>query len=704
MVLATVNIIIGGIDHGWETGWIDGAAIYGAVAIIVAIGAGNNWSKEKQFQKLVSKAAIDYVACYRGTEGLTQTVPVSELVTGDVIKIEQGMRIPADCILLEGIDVSTDESAMTGEPDQMEKNGVTAANYEHNVDPFLLGKTLVCQGQGTAMVCCVGTNSRSGMAEEKLQTEEDQTPLQQKLESIANSLAKVGAACAVLAFILGSIKIVITNVSKGSWEGATGQFLKAVISAITVVVIAVPEGLPLAVTISFAFSVMKMKNENNLVRKLQSSETMGGANEVCTDKTGTLTKNQMTVKEFYTMDTVHSGRPANFKEFFTADLMAEGVLYNCSARIEKNDRGQQEPKGNVTEQGLIRCLMDLGVNCLDPLIQKDQYILHLIPFNSGRKRAATCIRHPKNPNLVRAFCKGAPEIVLQYVNRMYDKSGNIIPIDNQTKEYLTRKIVADTFAVKAYRTLLIAHADYTYDEYLRLKDANNGFQHESDREALEQNLILIGIYALQDPLRDEVIPSVRICHRAGINIRMVTGDNIDTAKAIALEAGILKHEHKDRKYAVMDGKSFREACGGLRKIDTGSELLREEIVNKEIFKEIAANLQVLGRSTPEDKYMLVTGLRDLGATVAVTGDGTNDAPALKRADVGFAMGICGTEVAKEAADIILLDDNFASIVTAVKWGRNIFTCVRKFLQFQLVINIGAIIILIVGSITLEPDA
>jgi magnesium-transporting ATPase (P-type) len=230
---------------------------------------------------------------------------------------------------------------------------------------------------------------------------------------------------------------------------------------------------------------MKMKNENNLVRKLQSSETMGGANEVCTDKTGTLTKNQMTVKEFYTMDTVHSGRPANFKEFFTADLMAEGVLYNCSARIEKNDRGQQEPKGNVTEQGLIRCLMDLGVNCLDPLIQKDQYILHLIPFNSGRKRAATCIRHPKNPNLVRAFCKGAPEIVLQYVNRMYDKSGNIIPIDNQTKEYLTRKIVADTFAVKAYRTLLIAHADYTYDEYLRLKDANNGFQLESDREALE---------------------------------------------------------------------------------------------------------------------------------------------------------------------------------------------------------------------------
>jgi Ca2+ transporting ATPase len=244
-----------------------------------------------------------------------------------------------------------------------------------------------------------------------------------------------------------------------------------------------------------------------------------------------------------------------------------------------------------------------------------------------------------------------------------------------------KEIVAETFAKKAYRTLLIAHADYTVDEYNRLKNANNGFSTEADREALEQNLVLIGIYALQDPLRDEIIPSVKICHRAGINIRMVTGDNLDTAKAIALEAGILDPREANKQYACMDGKTFREACGGLRKIETGNDLLREEIVNKEIFREIAKNLQVLARSTPEDKYMLVTGLRDLGAVVAVTGDGTNDAPALKKADVGFAMGITGTEVAKEAADIILLDDNFASIVTAVKWGRNIYSNVRKFLQF-----------------------
>lgn len=196
------------------------------------------------------------------------------------------------------------------------------------------------------MVCCVGTNTRSGMAEEKLQTEEDQTPLQQKLESIANSLAKFGAFFAVFAFILGCIRVLVfaawvsTNEDRWSAGVLVGNFLQALISGVTVVVIAVPEGLPLAVTISFAFSVLKMKQENNLVRKLQSSETMGGANEVCTDKTGTLTKNQMTVKEFYTLDTVYQGRPSNFKDLPTAELMSEGVLYNCSARIERNEKGE----------------------------------------------------------------------------------------------------------------------------------------------------------------------------------------------------------------------------------------------------------------------------------------------------------------------------------------------------------------------------
>jgi len=381
----------------------------------------------------------------------------------------------------------------------MEKHSVTEENYDSNPDPFLLGKTLICNGQGSAIICCVGYNSRSGMAEEKLQTEQDQTPLQQKLEKIANGLAKIGVMAASITLVIGWGKIIITKlVESDSWEFKKdfSIFLDALITAVNVIVIAVPEGLPLAVTISFAFSVMKMKAENNLVRKLESSETMGGANEICTDKTGTLTKNQMTVKEFYTMDTVHTGRPSNFNELATSKLMAEGVVYNCSARIERDDKGSLDPKGNPTECGLLRCLMELGVNCMDPLLKKEKFTLHLIPFNSSRKRAATLIRHPDNPNLVRTFCKGAPEIVMQYVNKMYDKNGKVVPLDEAKKKEITKRIITDTFAVKAYRTLLIAHADYSWDEYLRLKDANNGFGSEGDREVLEQNLTLIGIYAI----------------------------------------------------------------------------------------------------------------------------------------------------------------------------------------------------------------
>lgn len=355
----------------------------------------------------------------------------------------------------------------------MEKTAVTEKTYETNPDCFLLGKTLVAQGQGVAIVCCVGANSRSGMAEEKLQTEEDQTPLQQKLDGIANRLAKIGFCFFFVALAIGFTKVILERVSAGgkSWE--VSQTLKdalsALITAVTVVVIAIPEGLPLAVTISFAFSVMKMKKENNWVRKLASSETMGGADQICTDKTGTLTKNQMTVREFYTMEQVFKDRPSNFNKLHTADLMAEGVLYNCSARIERNEKGEEVPAGNVTEQGLLRCLMDLKVPCMKVLLEKDQHVLHLIPFNSGRKRACTCIRHPSNPRLIRAFSKGAPEIVLNYVNKMFDRNGQVVFIDEAKKEEIKKRIVSESFAVKAYRTLLIAYADYTEEEYQRLK-------------------------------------------------------------------------------------------------------------------------------------------------------------------------------------------------------------------------------------------
>lgn len=250
---------------------------------------------------------------------------------------------------------------------------------------------------------------------------------------------------------------------------------------------------------------------------------------------------------------------------------------------------------------------------------------------------------------------------------------------------------------------MVAYTDYSVEEYERLKAQHNDFQNEKDREVLETSLTVIGIFALQDPLRHEIVSSAKKCHKAGINIRMVTGDNLDTAKAIAIEAGIVGKEEAELEYVCMEGKQFRELCGGLKKLEDPSNrnLLKEEIGNKAQFRLIKDRLKVLARSTPEDKYMLVTGLKELHSVVAVTGDGTNDAPALKKADVGFAMGITGTEVAKEASDIILLDDNFASIVTAVKWGRNIYTNVRKFLQFQLTVNCVAMFIVFLGGVVVS---
>ena len=346
--------------------------------------------------------------------------------------------------------------------------------------------------------------------------------------------------------------------------------------------------------------------------------------------------------------------------------------------------------------------MDCNVHVNDVIMKKDGKILDVIPFNSGRKRATTAIDHPDKPGTVRVFCKGAPEIVLDYCNSLY-VNGEKTPLDDDKKAEILKNIVKESFAPKAYRTLLVAYTDFSASDYQNLKSQNNDFKKEKDREVLEADLCVAGIFALQDPLRPEIVYSAQKCFKAGINIRMVTGDNIDTATAIAIEAGILNAEDKGKEFVCMEGQRFREEIGGLKKLEDhdGSGRLREEIGNKAQFRAIAKNLKVLARSTPEDKYMLVTGLKELNKVVAVTGDGTNDAPALKKADVGFAMGITGTEVAKEASDIILLDDNFASIITAVRWGRNIYTNVRKFLQFQLTVNVVAMFVVFLGGVVLK---
>jgi P-type Ca2+ transporter type 2B len=310
----------------------------------------------------------------------------------------------------------------------------------------------------------------------------------------------------------------------------------------------------------------------------------------------------------------------------------------------------------------------------------------------------TCTKSPLNEDKYIVLTKGASEIILERSTKYIGKNGEVKELDNSKMEEVNNEVIAK-FANEAYRTLSIAFKEVPKDELDKKKADVDSDNEEELEEYLETDLTLLAIVGIQDPLRDGIPEAVGRCKKSGITVRMVTGDNITTAKAIAINAGILGKNEADQKYAVIDGKTFREAVGGLVEEQKGDSKT-ERVKNEEKFMEIVSQLRVLARSSPQDKYLLVTGLKNKGAVVAVTGDGTNDAPALKKADVGFAMGIAGTEVAKEAADIILLDDNFATIVTAIMWGRNIYASVRKFLQFQLTVNVVAMFIAFIGGVVL----
>ena len=416
-------------------------------------------------------------------------------------------------------------------------------------------------------------------------------------------------------------------------------------------------------------------------------------------------------------------------------LLVEGVLWNSSARIEKNDGSDKDvtdeflTKGNVTEQGLFKFFMGVlgGQGCLaEKQRLTEEKILSVISFSSSRKRASIVVRDADQAGTdreVRVYCKGAPDMLFEYTSQVICSDGGVRSLHDSTtvpNELMwsnESEGTSDTykglfertvkkFADQAYRTLLITYKDMSMAEYEQLQASNNNFEKEGDREILENDLIAIGIFGLQDPLRSTIVDSIQKCYTAGIQVIMCTGDNIDTAIAISKNAGIVTSEQiAESEYTAMTGKDFREATGGIIKVahptDQGKEI--DVVKNMKKFREIKEHLRVLARSSPEDKYLLVTGIQDSMGVVAVTGDGTNDAPALTKADVGFSMGITGTDVAKGASDIILLDDNFSSIIVALRYGRNVYDNVRKFLQFQLTVNVVAMFIVFFGSVIIKDS-
>lgn len=395
---------------------------------------------------------------------MTTTVDSEDLVVGDLVVIENGKAIPADCILVSSIDMTTNESSLTGETEAMHKLHLTQDNYSHNPCPFVLQSTLVETGQGTAIVAAVGDLTCAGKANRALDIENELTPLQLKLETIADQIGMVGFYTAVLTFfaMLGQLLLQVYNTDSELFVMKNlSEVLDYLIIGVSIVVVAVPEGLPLAVTISLAFSVQKMFKENNLVRKLHASETMGGAHEICSDKTGTLTQNKMTVMALYISgQSTHGSQNVSLNSDKNSTLLAESVIYNSSAHVEV-ENGQKVAKGNVTEVGMIKYLMDSKVE-VESLIHRrgqDGTFEFQIPFNSSRKRQTSAVRLT-NGN-VRVFLKGGPDFIIDKCSHTLDAQGKAVPLSEEQKLDLMNVTVVKQYASKCYRTLLVAYCDYT---------------------------------------------------------------------------------------------------------------------------------------------------------------------------------------------------------------------------------------------------
>ncbi|KAJ7284885.1 calcium-transporting ATPase [Mycena rebaudengoi] len=675
--------------------WVEGVAIMVAVFIVVIVGSVNDWQKERQFKDLNDKKEERGVKVIRG--GVETVIDIKQVVVGDIALLEPGEIVPCDGIFLGGHNVKCDESGATGESDAIKKVSydecisLRSSDGGAHTDCFIISGSKVLEGVGKYVVVAVGTKSFNGRIMMALRGDTDNTPLQIKLNALAELIAKIGSAAGLILFASLLIRFFV-QLGTGEPQRTASQkgiaFVNILIISVTLIVVAVPEGLPLAVTLALAFATKRMTYEKLLVRILGSCETMANASVVCTDKTGTLTQNVMTVvagsvginAKFVRQLEDNKARtnaggeaeatPGSRKhaDDFSLDLMQlntalspqlqnlfnEAIAVNSTAFQDKNpETGELIFIGSKTETALLQFAQD--VKWADFRTTRDgATILQMIPFSSERKAMGVVVKTPTGSRL---YLKGASEILSKKCERhvVVHKDGG--GVGNATDEIETAPI--DELATDNITRTTIFYANQTL-RTIALNIARNE-ENEVEYEDIAQKLTLIGIVGIEDPLRPGVVEAVNKCKIAGVTIKMCTVRDF-TAGGI-----------------IMEGPVFRELSPA------------EKI-------EIVPRLQVLARSSPEDKRILVETLKQIGEIVGVTGDGTNDGPALKTANVGFSMGIAGTEVAKEASDIILMDDNFASIVKAIMWGRCVNDSVRKFLQFQISTNVTAVVITFVSAV------
>ncbi|PKA61773.1 putative calcium-transporting ATPase 4, plasma membrane-type [Apostasia shenzhenica] len=654
MICAVVSIGVGLATEGWPKGMYDGLGIILSIFLVVIVTAVSDYKQSLQFRDLDREKKKIFMQVTR--DGYRQKVSIYDLVVGDIVHLSIGCQVPADGLFISGYSLSIDESSLSGESDPV---------FVTSEKPFLLAGTTVQDGSAIMLVTAVGMRTEWGRLMETLsQGGEDETPLQVKLNGVATIIGKIGLAFATLTFVVLVARFLVDkaiHVGLLKWFADDALLIMNYFAiSVTIIVVAVPEGLPLAVTLSLAFAMKKLMDDKALVRHLSACETMGSSGTICTDKTGTLTTNHMVVDKIWICETSNSFRSKETSKHLRETLsekvvciLLQCIFHNSGSEVVRGKDGKNIILGTPTETALLEFGLDLeGV--IDTTHHRDCTKLKVEPFNSVKKKMSVLVSLPGGG--VRAFCKGASEIIMLMCDKIIDGEGNAAPLsENQTKSVLD---VINCFACDALRTLCLAYKD--------MGDAPRD-------EIPTEGYTLIAVFGIKDPVRPGVKEAVQTCLTAGIKVRMVTGDNINTAKAIAKECGILTDDG-----LAIGGSEFRNK-------------------SPEEMKELIPKLQVMARSLPLDKHTLVANLRSMGEVVAVTGDGTNDAPALHESDIGLAMGIAGTEVAKENADVIVLDDNFATIVNVARWGRAVYINIQKFVQFQLTVNVVALILNFVSA-------
>jgi P-type Ca2+ transporter type 2C len=666
---------------------IEGLAVMVAVGLATGVSFLAEYRSDREFDKLNSQKDSIRVRVRR--EGMLVQLPLEEVVVGDRIILETGDEIPGDGRVVLANELLIDQSLMTGESEAVRKSATEQADETEGPDkPACLYRgTQVVEGLGEMVVTNVGDDTmigqiarrlagqadtaatldnRTDRIQKKLTLSKESTPLQERLERLAGLISKIGYSAAILIFIALVIRgAFLVSPAEVYWPEDAISFKKVganllgyLVYMVIIVVVAVPEGLPMSVTVSLALAMRKMTRANSLVRQLVACETIGSATVICTDKTGTLTQNKMHVMSVNVAGEVIQNDPekqcmlTGVDSTRAIDLVAINAAVNSTATIEEKD-SKALVIGNSTEGALLHWLHEQKQNHLD--YRSKVPVIHRFAFSSEHKRMTTLA---SIAGTAVSLVKGAPEVILQRSNRIMEADGTVRPMLDEDRKRINEQL--QQTSGQAMRTLAFAH-----------KTIPSVQEHDflARKEEFEQDLIFTGFVAIRDPLRPDVKEAIDRCRDAGIEVKMITGDNVETARAIAREIGLLERE--------------------------GSLCLVSEEFNKlndTELKELMPRLRVLARARPLDKYRMVRLLQEQNHVVAMTGDGTNDAPSLKKADVGLAMGIAGTEVAKEASKIVLLDDSFATIVKAVHWGRALYENIQRFVQFQLTINVSALVI------------